>query len=40
MAFQEAIMYFNGYPGFDGNLAAMLKAIRIIDLIKAVSDES
>lgn len=38
MAFQEAQMYFNGFPGFDGNLPAMLAAIRIIDQIKSIAD--
>lgn len=31
LAFQEAEMYFREYPGFDGNLPAMLKSIEIID---------
>jgi len=40
MAFQEAQMYFDEFPGFDGNLGAMLAAIRIIDQIKSRANES
>lgn len=39
MAFQEAKMYFGNYPGFDGNLGAMLDSIRLIDEIKRVSNK-
>lgn len=38
MAFQEARMYFDRFPGFDGNLKAMLNSISIIDEIKSVAD--
>lgn len=39
LAFQEADMYFRGYPGFDGNLQAMLSSIEIIERIKEKSSE-
>ncbi len=37
LAFQEAKMYFEGRPGFDGNLKAALESIAIIEEIKRVS---